>query len=177
MQASVIGPVYATEQGEEERNFVGEGERFLPKLCIFDIQIMVHKGINSMFRQSTGWRSLAAIAALLLLGSGVAWGQEDDEQIESLLNLTTQQKAETKALREKFNSDLAPMKAQLKDLRAERKRLEGQGASKEQIKDVLEKIADQEIEITLLINQFKKDYLAILTPEQRRKLQELKDKN
>lgn len=130
-----------------------------------------------MFRQSTGWRSLAAIAALVLLSSGVAWGQEDDEKIEALLNLTTQQKVETRELREKFNSDLAPMKAHLKELRGERKRLEGQGASKEQIKDVLEKIADQEIEITLLINQFKKDYLAILTPEQRRKLQEVKDRN
>lgn len=131
-----------------------------------------------MLWQSKEWRSLAAIAALLLLSSGVAWGQEDDdERIEGLLNLTAQQKVETKELREKFSSDLAPMKARLKELRSDRKRLEGQGASKEQIKDVLEKIADQEIEITLLINQFKKDYLAILTPEQRKKLQDIKDRD
>lgn len=130
-----------------------------------------------MYRQSTGWRGLATFVVMVLLGSGVVWAQEDDEKIDELLNLTPQQKTEMQQLRDKFKSDVAPIKSRLKDLRNERKRLEGQGASKEEVKKILEKIADEEIEMTLLINQFKKDYLAILTPEQRRKLQELKDRN
>lgn len=128
-----------------------------------------------MYRQSKRWTAALAFVMFALLGSGTLWAQED-EKIDELLNLTAQQKTRMEELRKEFRSELAPLKAQLRDYQTERKRLEGQGAAEEEVEGVLRKIADQEIKITLLLNQFKKDYLAILTPEQRSKLKELKEK-
>ncbi|MGE3799576.1 MAG: Spy/CpxP family protein refolding chaperone, partial [Candidatus Kapaibacterium sp.] len=88
----------------------------------------------------------------------------------------SQQKEQIKELRETFNADIAPIKARIKALQSDRKQLEKNEASQQEIKAVLEKIADEEIALTLLLNKFKKNYLAVLTPEQRKKLQALKSK-
>ena len=128
-----------------------------------------------MYRQSKRWTAAFALVMFALLGSGTLWAQED-EKIDELLNLTAQQKTKMEDLRKEFRNQLAPLKAQLRDYQTERKRLESQDAAEEKVESVLRKIADQEIEITLLLNQFKKDYLAILTPEQRAKLKELKER-
>lgn len=136
---------------------------------------MIIQGINGMYRQSNIWTALLATVALTLLGSVNLWAQED-EKIDEQLNLTAQQKTEMEALRTKFKSEVAPMKAKLRELQSERRRLESDGADDGDVREVLQQIANQEIEITLLLNQFKKDWLAILTPEQRKKLQELKSK-
>lgn len=136
---------------------------------------MTNNEINNMYRQSKRWTTMLTVVMVSLLSSSALWAQ-DDEKIDELLNLTEQQKVQMDELRKDFRSELAPMKAKIRGYQAERKRLEGQEASEEEMKEVLQKIADQEIEITLLLNQFKKDYLAILTPEQRKKLKDLKDK-
>ena len=138
-------------------------------------RIMINKEINNMYRQSKRWTAIATVVVCALLGSVSLWAQED-EKIDDLLNLTAQQKVKMEELRTEFKSELVPMKAQLREYQAERKRLESQDASEEKVEGVLRKIADQEIKITLLLNKFKKDYLAILTADQRKKLKELKSK-
>lgn len=128
-----------------------------------------------MFWHSKRWKGLTVALLLTIVSSGVAWSQ-DDESIEGQLNLTQQQKEEIRELRDNFKKEAAPIKSRINTLQSERKQLEKDGATQAEVKKVLEKIADEEISLTLLLNKFKKDYLAVLTADQRRKLQELKNR-
>ena len=128
-----------------------------------------------MFWHSNRWKGLTVSLLLTIVSSGVAWSQ-DDESIEGQLNLTQQQKEEIRELRDNFKKEAAPIKSRINTLQSERKQLEKDGATQAEVKKVLEKIADEEISLTLLLNKFKKDYLAVLTADQRRKLQELKNR-
>ena len=128
-----------------------------------------------MYWQSNRWKGLTVALLMMILGSGVAWSQ-DDESIENQLGLTQQQKEQISTLRENFKKDTAPIKGRINALQTERKQLEKDGASEAEVKEVLKKIANEEISLTLLLNKFKKNYLAVLTPEQRKKLQEMKNR-
>ena len=110
---------------------------------------------------------------MTILGSGIAWSQ-DDQSLEDQLNLSQQQKQQVTNLRNTFKQEAAPIKDRIRKLQGERKKLQDDGAPQEEIKQVLEKIADEEISLALLLNKFKKDYVKVLTAEQRAKLQELK---
>ncbi len=123
-----------------------------------------------MIRQSKRWGIFALTLIFSLLGSSSAWSQGDDSP-EIQPPLTSQQKQQIEQLREKFKRDAAPIKARIKELQEKRSRLEASGASNEQIRAVLDEMADEEIKLALLLRQFKQDYLNVLTDEQRKSLQ------
>ena len=126
-----------------------------------------------MVWQSKRWKGLTVALLMTILSSGIAWSQ-DDESIEAQLNLTKQQKEKITQLRETFKKEAAPIKTRGNKLRQKRKDLESNGAADAEIKKVLEQIAEEEVALSLLILNFKRDYLAVLTPEQQKKLKELK---
>ena len=124
----------------------------------------------------TGTRGMALAVMMMIFGSGIAAAQSE-ESLEAQLNLTAKQQEKIAALRASFKEDSAPIKARIKALRADYDKLKAAGASEADQKEALQKIANEEIALTLLLNAFKKDYLAVLTDEQRRTLQELKKNN
>ena len=124
----------------------------------------------------TGMRGVALALMMTIFGSGIAVAQSE-ESLEAQLNLTAKQKEKITELRTSFKEDSAPIKARIKALRADYDKLKAAGASEADQKEALQKIANEEIALTLLLNAFKKDYLAVLTDDQRRTLQELKKNN
>jgi Spy/CpxP family protein refolding chaperone len=126
-----------------------------------------------MIRQRSILTGIPLLAALTILSSTVAFAQID-ESLEQKLGLTTAQRNEIEQLRTQFKEDSAPIKSRIKELQANRRELEQSGADQARIKAVLEKIADEEIELSLLLNKFKRDYLAVFTEEQLAKLREMK---
>ena len=124
----------------------------------------------------TGARGMALAVMMAILGSGIAAAQSE-ESLEAQLNLTAKQKEKITELRASFKQDSAPIKTRIKALRADYDKLKAANASEADQKEALQKIANEEIALTLLLNAFKKDYLAVLTDEQRRTLQELKKNN
>ena len=124
----------------------------------------------------TGMRGVALALMMTIFGSGIAAAQSE-ESLEAQLNLTAKQKEKIAELRTSFKEDSAPIKARIKALRADYDKLKAAEASEADQKEALQKIANEEIALTLLLNAFKKDYLAVLTDDQRRKLQELKKNN
>lgn len=127
-----------------------------------------------MIRQSKRWGTFALMLIFGLLGSTSAWSQ-GDESLETQLKLTSQQKQQIEQLREVFKKDAAPIKERLRKLQEELSRLEAANASNAQIREVLDQKADEEIRLALLLRKFKQDYLEVLTDEQKRLLQSLKD--
>lgn len=121
-----------------------------------------------MKRQSKRWGILTLTLIFGLLGSSSAWSQGDDSLDPPL---TTQQKQKIEQLREAFKKEAAPIKARIKELQAERSRLEAARASNDRIRGLLDQMADEEIKLALLLRQFKQDYLEVLTDEQKRSLQ------
>ncbi|MCE2502960.1 MAG: Spy/CpxP family protein refolding chaperone [Chlorobi bacterium] len=128
-----------------------------------------------MVWQSNRWRGFTVALLMTILSSGIAWSQ-DNESIEAQLNLTQQQKEKITELRKTFKKSSAPIKSRIRSLRQEQKNLENDGAAEAEIKKVLDKIAPEEISLSLLLLNFKRDYLAVLTPDQQKKLQRLKKK-
>ena len=127
-----------------------------------------------MIRQSKRWGTFALMLIFGLLGSTSAWSQ-GDESLETQLKLTSQQKQQIEQLRETFKKDAAPIKERLRKLQEELSRLEAANASNAQIREVLDQKADEEIRLALLLRKFKQDYLEVLTDEQKRLLQSLKN--
>ena len=127
-----------------------------------------------MNRQRLRWSMGVATLALLLLGSVNLVAQDEDPSIEEKLALSQTQKSQISELRDQFKSDAAPHKAKIREFQKQLKELKDGGDDEKRA--IMKQMADHEISLDLLLQKFVKDYLAILTTEQKAKLKELKGK-
>lgn len=89
------------------------------------------------------------------------------------LDLTEAQKEQVKALMSTFNTAADPYRTQLRDLAAEMRTATANGAFNESdIRAIAQKQAQPQIELTVLNEKLRSDIYAILTPEQRTKLEQ-----
>ncbi len=139
--------------------------------CVYSTDHFFGESIPMKTQNKTLGRLLLMLM-IGLFGTTAAWSQE--ESLEAQLNLTAQQKEQINDLKSTFKKEAAPIKARIKQLQAERSRLEAAKASNEAISEVLNQKAAEEIKLAMLLRDFKQNYLKILTPEQLKLLQALK---
>lgn len=113
-------------------------------------------------------RSISTLLTGMMLIVGAAYAQEDTSIMERL-NLTSQQKDQIKALREQFQSETKKLRADIKGLLEEEKRLKASATSNETaLRGLLKQRADKEIELSLALTRFNEKLESILTADQKR---------
>ena len=117
------------------------------------------------------------ILLVLMIGliGAVSASAQDDESIEKKLGLTAGQKEQVAELRATWKAKSGPIDKKIELLRADLNKLKRSGASDTDLRKVLKQIADEEIKLTLLLRKFKQGYLKVLTPQQIKLLQKLKN--
>ena len=113
-------------------------------------------------------RSILTLLSGMMLIVGAAYAQEDTSIMERL-NLTAQQKDQIKTLREQFQSETKQLRADIKSLLEEEKRLKGSASPNEAaLRSLLKQRADKEIELSLALTRFNEKLESILTADQKR---------
>jgi Spy/CpxP family protein refolding chaperone len=112
-------------------------------------------------------RSILTLLTGMMLIVGAAYAQEDTSIMERL-NLTAQQKDQVKALREQFQTETKKLRADIKSLLEDEKRLKGAASPNEAaLRTLLKQRADKEIELSLALTRFNEKLESILTGEQK----------
>lgn len=122
-------------------------------------------------------KSLTPLITLLLgmiLAAGSAHAQEDN--VMDRLNLSSQQREQIKDLREKFRAETEKIRADIKRLLEVEKDLKGKNPVDETaLAKVLRQRADKEIELSLALTRFNERLEALLSAEQKRTLDKVRE--
>lgn len=98
-----------------------------------------------------------------------------DSDIEQQLNLTDSQKAKLKELRGKFRIETKEINSEIKRLLDEERAIKKESPTNQAaLKAVLKERAEKEVELSLALNKFEEQQLAVLNAEQKQTLKKLK---
>lgn len=118
-------------------------------------------------------RPFVTLLAGMMLMAGAAYAQ-DDASIMDRLSLSEAQKGQIKDLREKFRVETEKLRADIKRLLDQERALKKDGNT-DGLRPVLRQRADKEIELSLALTRFNEQLESILTPEQRRVLEKIRE--
>lgn len=123
-------------------------------------------------------KSLTPLVTMLLgmiLAAGSAHAQEDNSVMDRL-NLSSQQREQIKDLREKFRAETEKIRADIKRLLEVEKDLKSRTPVDEAaLAKVLRQRADKEIELSLALTRFNERLEALLSAEQKRTLDRVRE--
>jgi Spy/CpxP family protein refolding chaperone len=117
---------------------------------------------------------MTLLASMMLL-SGAAYAQ-DDASVMDRLNLSESQKTQIKDLREKFRTETEQLRTAVKQLLEEEKQLRKANPPNEAaLRSKMKERADKEIELSLALTRFNERLEGILTADQRRILDRIRE--
>jgi Spy/CpxP family protein refolding chaperone len=120
------------------------------------------------------YRRLVMTFVIGMMMAGLAHAQDESSIIDKL-GLTDVQKGQIKELRDKFRSETEKLRADIKRLLEDEKQLKQANPPNEvALRAKLKERADKEIEISLALTRFNERLENILTPEQKRLLDKIR---
>jgi Spy/CpxP family protein refolding chaperone len=119
-------------------------------------------------------RPLVTMIASMMIMVGAAYAQDDSSIIDQL-GLTPAQREQIQNLRERFIQQTSSLRTDIKRLLEEEKRLKSMAKPSEtELRARLKERADKEIELSLALTRFNENLENVLTPAQRKKLEQFR---